>query len=78
MRYDTLRINIKLYNSASAKVGLFRIDGNLAQKILNGNLIEGVNSINTPIDGVAPGLYILKSNFSGNASQQILKKVIVK
>ncbi|MFP4471213.1 MAG: GEVED domain-containing protein [Bacteroidales bacterium] len=75
---DALRININLKNPAGAKISLIRIDGTLAQEIYDGNLQEGSNIISTRIDGVAPGVYILRANIAGDAPQQILKKVIVK
>lgn len=75
---DALRININLTGPADAKISLFHIDGTLERKIYNGNLSEGTNTVNTRVNGIIPGVYILKTSIAGDKPQQILKKVIAK
>jgi len=73
---DILYIKIFNNESASAKIGLFRTDGSKVKNVFDGIIKPGHQTLATKLNGLAPGIYLLKSELEGFGMK--IEKVVVK
>gem|GEM_PF-1905677 len=73
---DILYIKIFTNESATAKIELFRTDGSKLKNVFDGKIQSGHQTIETKLNGLSPGIYLLKTELEGIG--MLIKKVFVK